>query len=471
MTKPFRFASAASLVALSTMIAGCASPQQRVTTSGFGGRAGGEIGLATRAAAALAANDVANAVSFAERAVEKTPNDAGFRALLGNTYFASGRFASAEAAYKDALALYPDQPQVVLKLALVEIAQGKNAEAVNFLGANERALDPANFGLALALAGHAADAIPLLENSARAHGADAQVRQNLALAYAFIGEWTNARTIAAQDVPADQLDARLQQWMRLAKPTRPSDQVAALTGVTPAAADPGQPARLALRRTETRQAEAAPIPAPTPVVPAPQPQPQVAAYSPAPPPPPAREPARIVAEASKPAPAPLTASEPARIVAKAPKPAPAPLTVAEVAAAAPEAPAVFAAAIAPKVAAPAPTPPRLTRAAVTVKLPPARNPVLHAGKSTAVVQLGAYGSRDRVAVAWQQLTKRYPKLRDYAPMTARFESTKGTVYRLSVRGFASQREAIARCNLLKGNGGACFVRNVAGDAPIQIASR
>jgi hypothetical protein len=79
-----RFASAASFIVLGSMIAGCAAPQTRVTTSGFGGRAGGEVGLATRALAALNANDIPTAIDFAERAVEKTPDDAGFRALLGN---------------------------------------------------------------------------------------------------------------------------------------------------------------------------------------------------------------------------------------------------------------------------------------------------------------------------------------------------------------------------------------------------
>ena len=97
MTKPIRFASAISLVALASAIAACASPQSRVS-SGFGGPAKGEVGLATRALAALNSNDYATAINFAERAVEKTPDDAGFRALLGNAYFAGGRFASAEAA-------------------------------------------------------------------------------------------------------------------------------------------------------------------------------------------------------------------------------------------------------------------------------------------------------------------------------------------------------------------------------------
>ena len=40
-------------------------------------------------------------------------------AACSPTLFASGRFASAEAAYKDSLSLVPNQPQLVLKLALV----------------------------------------------------------------------------------------------------------------------------------------------------------------------------------------------------------------------------------------------------------------------------------------------------------------------------------------------------------------
>jgi Flp pilus assembly protein TadD len=446
----FRFASAVSLVALGSMIAGCAAPQGRTSSaSGFGGRADGEIGLATRALAALNANDVNSAIGFAERAVEATPDDAGFRGLLGNAYFAAGRFVSAEAAYKDSLAIYGAQPQVVLKLALVEIAQGKNSEALGVLDSAQPLLDPADYGLALALAGHGEDAVSVLESVARAPGADARVRQNLALAYGLVGDWQQARTVASQDVPADQLDGRIQHWMQLSKPARASDQVAALTGVVPATVDPGQPTRLALRGSETRQAQAAPAPAP--VAPAAAPQPQFAAAAPVP---------QFVAPAPPP-------QDPVRV--PAPVADPAPLSVAQAPLVAPEAPAAFAA-FAPKVEAAAPARPAEVRHAAA-KAPAARNPVLRGGKSSAVVQLGAYGSRERVAVAWDLLTKRYPRLREYAPMTARFESSKGTVYRLSIKGFDNQQEAIARCNALKGNGGACFVRNVAGDAPIQYASR
>ena len=129
MSKPVRFGSVVSLVVISSMVAACAAPQDRAQTAGSG-KVDGDVGLAVRAAAALNANDYASAVSFAERAAAKTPNDAAIRTLLGNAYFASGRFASAEAAYKDCLFVDSNQPSVILKLVLVEIAQGKSAEAL-----------------------------------------------------------------------------------------------------------------------------------------------------------------------------------------------------------------------------------------------------------------------------------------------------------------------------------------------------
>jgi D-alanyl-D-alanine carboxypeptidase len=444
MSKLFRFGTAISFAALATAIAGCAAPQK---ATGFGGKANGDVGLATRALMALNSNDVPSAISFAERAVEKTPQDAGFRALLGNAYFAGGRFWSAEAAYKDALSIYSNQPAVILKLALAEIALGKNNEAVALLQSAQQMLDPSDYGLALALAGHSADAVPVLEAAAREQGADARVRQNLALAVALSGDWMQARTIAAQDVPANQLDSRIQQWMQLAKPARPADQIAALTGVKPAPVDQGQPIRLALHQADTRLAQAAATAEPAAAVqpqvmeavapaPAPQPEPAVA---PAPPPAdPQRTPA--VAEAS-----------------------PAPVTMALMAAAAPEAPSAFIAATATARRAPVAKPAKVRRAAAPA---PRRR-----GNSNAVVQLGAYSTPQNVAAAWEKLTGRYPALRAYLPMRARYVSAKGVFWRLSIQGFDNQREAIARCNTLRGRGGSCFVRNFAGDTPVQYAAR
>jgi hypothetical protein len=86
------------------------------------------------------------------------------------------------------------------------------------------------------------------------------------------------------------------------------------------------------------------------------------------------------------------------------------------------------------------------------------------------MQIGSYRSPEQVTAGWNRLTQRFPALRGYLPMRARFDSPKGTFWRLSIQGFGDQREAIARCQLLKSNGGNCFVRGVAGDAPVQLAS-
>jgi tetratricopeptide (TPR) repeat protein len=382
--------------------------------------------------AALNSNDVPTAISFAERAVQRTPNDAGFRALLGNAYFAGGRFESAEAAYKDALTLYSNQPQVVLKLALVEIALGKNGEALGFLDAAKDVLDPADYGLAVALAGHPREAIQVLETAARAPGADARIRQNLALALALSGDWTNARTVAAQDVPADQVDARIQQWMQLASPKKASDQVAALVGVTPAAVDPGQPTQLALSKTETRTAQAAPAPAP---------QPEVAEAIPA---------QQLQVADATPAPAPE------------PQQAPLPPPVNTASATAPEV---------PYVAVPKARPGKVQRAKAPSLQAPVRQATIRRGNANAVVQLGSFSNAKSVLAAWNSSAHRYGALRGYAPMSARFVSPRGTFYRLSVHGFASVGEASALCSSVRRAGGTCFVRNLAGDAPVQMASR
>ncbi|MEO8455970.1 MAG: tetratricopeptide repeat protein [Sphingomicrobium sp.] len=444
MSRAFSFGSTISILAAASVMAGCAAPQSRVAT-GFGGQANGEIGLATRAMAALNSNDVPAAIGFAERAVEKTPNDAGFRALLGNAYFAGGRFQSAEAAYRDSLTLYSNQPQVVLKLALVEIALGKSGEALSFLDAAKDVLDPADYGLAVALAGRPADAISVLETAARAPGADARVRQNLALAFALAGDWTNARTVAAQDVPGDQVDARIHQWMQLASPKKPSDQVAALVGVTPAAVDPGQPTQLALNKSDSRLAQAAPAPQPQFAEALPAPQPPVAEAAPPPPPP-------VAVASADPAP---PMEQPVSIAA-------APAAAREVS---------VANVAAPKAAAPAPKAVKVKSASAARKRPPIRQAAIRRGNSKAVVQLGSFSNPKSVLSAWNVAARRYSALRGYAPMSARFASARGTLFRLSVHGFASVNEASALCASLRRVGGACFVRNVAGDAPVQIAMR
>ena len=242
------------------MIAGCAAPQK---VTGIG-KPGSDVGLAARALMALNSNDSATAIPYAEQAVQKSPQDFGVRALLGNAYFATGRFAS------------PKRPEG-LAGAVLEPAAGRAqaSPGANRAGQERRSdCDPEwgrqrarSRGLR-ALRWRSPAVRRRRCRCSRARGPcnrrrfarSPESRARLRSA----GDWTNARTIAGQDVPADQLDARIHQWMQLAKPVRASDQVAALTGVTPAATDPGQPISIALRRNDSqpRQPAAAPAPAP-----------------------------------------------------------------------------------------------------------------------------------------------------------------------------------------------------------------
>ena len=457
MVKTLRLGTALTAMGLIGALSACSTSGHRTPNraSIFGDKVDKtNIGIATRAQAAIEAGDHAAAVSLAERAVGNTPNDAGFRALLGNAYFSAGRFASAESAYLDSLSLLPSQPQLVLKLALVTIAQGKTDAAIAVLDGARDVLDPSDYGLALALAGQPQAAVNVLDQAARAVGADSRVRQNLALAFALTGDWAQARNVASQDIAADQLDSRIQQWMTFAKPAKASDQVASLTGFAPAAVDPGQPVRLALQqpKNDTRLAQADPVEAAQmaePIVP------MVAEAAPV-----------EVASQIQPQPAAVEVAESAPVPAVA---AAAPVIAVEQARAFAEAvatPLVEARYVAPK--------PGLSPRAAS--LSDARLPVRRAalgrpsGNSRSVVQLGAYGSRGFVSVAWAKLAAKYPALRGYSPTTARFESARGTVYRLSVSGFDTGAHAKQMCASLKTKGAACFVRSVAGDVPVRLAS-
>ncbi len=467
MANPMRFGTALTAVGLVGMLAGCSTLGSSVASraSIFGDKVdSSNIGLATRAAAALEKGDTTVAVQLAERAVGNTSNDAGFRALLGNAYFAAGRFASAQAAYHDSLTLLPTQSQVALKLVLVTIAQGKNGEALDLLGQLRPMLDPADFGLAMALAGDASGAVAVLDASARQTGADARVRQNLALAHALAGDWTMAREVASQDIAADQLDARIQQWMTFAKPTRASDQVASMVGVTPAAIDPGQPVRLALnaQKDGPRYADVGAVPvadnlsnkAPAAAV----------DYQ-------AATPVAVADRQAEPAvvdtPAPVVFSAAQAPAKEAPvtaiMPAPVPVVVA---AAMPN----YVPAIEPAVSEAAPA--KVVRASSAK--PTFRHAALPLGpvaSGRAVVQLGAFSSRSNVASAWDRFTAKYPSLRDRTPATARLSINGAMIYRLSVSGFDSSREAQGFCSSLKRTGANCFVRTSAGDRRVQLASR
>ena len=421
---------------------------------------------AQQATKLLAKRKFADAVEKAEVAVAAMPNVAEYRALLGQAYLSSGRFQSAETTLGDAVSLDPANARAGLNLALAQIANARSDRALATLDVYRDRLSPADFGLALALAGDLSGATSVLEGAVRAPEADARTRQNLALAYALSNRWREARIMAAQDLSGDALYGRMTEWAALSMPSSASQQVAGLLKVTPSA-DPGQPQQLALAHgSDVQVALAAPAPA--------KPEAPVAAPSdePAPVFEVAEAPAPVVAVAEPtPAPAPVVAAAepipaPAPVVALA-EPAPAPVSVPTATPAATE---MAAAKPAPLIRAASKPIKQVVVPASTVALAQTARAFHPVQSGNYVVQLGAFSSASRSEVAWRGAVGRYRDLNSYTAATARVQVNNGTLYRLSVSGFTSRAVAGQVCARIKAAGGDCFVRAAAGDTPLQWAS-
>lgn len=200
---------------------------------------------AEHAEAALMKGKASKAVEHAEAAVLASPRDAYSRTLLANAYLEDGRFASAATTFSEAIELGDTAPRTVISYALALSAIGDYMGARATLERFEHALDPADFGLAIALAGRPDQGVHVLSNALRAGQNTAKVRQNLAYAYAMQGNWRAARVMAAEDVPAGEVGDRMAEWAALARPEAFTMRVASLLGVKPQV-DPGQPQMLAL---------------------------------------------------------------------------------------------------------------------------------------------------------------------------------------------------------------------------------
>jgi Flp pilus assembly protein TadD len=500
------FKFAASTVILGMTIVGCKPAGYSIASASARTPADGAVKFYAKAQAAHQAGQAAEAIGFAERAVELAPRDSGYRMLLGDLYLKNGRFGSAGTAFGDVLTLDPGNSRAAFNRALALIAEGNTGEATLELDRLAVTAAPGDVGLAFALAGQPQRAIEMLEPAARSPGATARVRQNLALAYALAGEWQKARIVAAQDLSPADLAERLEQWAAFARPNAAHTQVASLLGVTPAA-DPGQPVRLALAPTTPQgQAyaaadpvqpqrvaqggplepapEAAPAaPAPLPIVSAPRATVELAAIpapaAPAPIVPPAETPVSVSAEApvlfasaplqqalALPAVAAEESAEvavPVKTAAKAaPKANPKTKLVAGV---------QFAAAVKSLVEPAQPT----VRTRVKIASAPIRafqpQPRKIATGGRYVVQLGAFRTAPQVEKAWAAAVGRYGFGGRNPLSTTVNVPGKGIFHRLAVSGFDAPADAARACQTVRSKGGVCFVRQTAGDAPVQWASR
>jgi len=201
---------------------------------------------AGQAQQAMANGRVRQAISHGEAAVLAEPHNAAYRKVLGSAYLDAGRFASAATSFDDAMKLGDTSPSTALSLALALAGQGDFRAASTLLNEWENDIATADLGLALALSGQPERGIHVMGNAIRGGENTAKMRQNLAFAYALAGRWREARLMAAQDVPADQVGTRMEEWARLASPESWHLRVAGLLQVPAGVADAGQPVQLAL---------------------------------------------------------------------------------------------------------------------------------------------------------------------------------------------------------------------------------
>ena len=126
------------------------------------------------AKAYIAAAIVGEAGDILRKARKLAPGDWGVYATMGVLLDRLGTYEEAQAEYRAALRLAPDNVAVMNNLAL-----------------------------SLAQSGRLAEGIRVLEKVVHGENVIAQARQNLALLYALNGEFENAERLAREDLPRD----------------------------------------------------------------------------------------------------------------------------------------------------------------------------------------------------------------------------------------------------------------------------
>ncbi len=447
---------------------------------------------ASKAEAALTKGKHRSAVEYAEAAVLAEPHNVSYRATLGAAYLDSGRFASAASAFGDAIALGDTSSRTLLSLALAYAADGQRKEAWAVLDGSGDTIAPSDLGLAYALAGQPERGIYVLSTALRSGENTSKVRQNLAYSYAIAGRWREARLMAAEDVPAGELGARMTEWATLAHPAAYRERIASLLSVPVRLDDPGQPVQLALSNFPSADQLAAEAIAAAPLSPpAAAPAPVKVASAPVAQPaapqqasrelPPISDPVDPMVAAvafNPPAPASQELSpvyqpvdaEVAAVAFDTPKPAsdsdfavafsqPAPASLA-LASASPAAPAA---------ARPAPVPMDTSRFAEQSSAKPAPAKLASATKtaaprhsqpaakqqSTHLVQLGSFLNEAGARRAWDIYVKRYPELKGHDMVISRAIVDGKNYWRVSAAGYDAGG-AGAMCGRVKRSGDGCF---------------
>lgn len=409
----------AAIVAVSMVGCNGAAIQSHPGLVSANGDAGAGL-LATKTEQALAKRDFAVALANAESAVAAKPDSADYRALLGRTYLANGRFQSARTAFEDAMTLGSVDTRTIVSLALVRVAQGDNAAAHQLLIDQADHLPASDYGLAMAVSGDPQEAIRVLSQAIHDPSADAKTRQNLAYAYALAGQWREASMMASQDLTPADAAKRVLVWAQTSQPGAEPQRVAALTGVVPVADDSGMPTRLALApATSAVQTAEATMPA------APEP---VAAVE---------DPASVeIASAD-------VATMKADPFADAPVSAPVPSLK--------------------RASLQLDLPSQAAEETVETMKPALRRiawvkPVGPNSASNWVVQLAAYSSADVAKAGWDRLSKKNAALSAFPVVNSTAMVNGKMFHRVAISGFSSRAEADKLCDTIRAQSGQCFIR-------------
>jgi Flp pilus assembly protein TadD len=133
-------------------------------------------------------------IAALEQARNARPDDWRAWSLLGTAYQQVRRSEDARAAWAQALALSPDNPDVLTNMAISAMTRGDAAEAE-----------------------------PLLRRAAAQPGASLKVRLNLAMVLGLTGKIGEAEQMLRRDLPPEAADRNL-AWLRARADGSPADQ-------------------------------------------------------------------------------------------------------------------------------------------------------------------------------------------------------------------------------------------------------
>ncbi len=463
---------AASTILVGSVLVSCSAHSS-------GGRPQSLSGTAQKA---LASGKPEKALEKAEAAVALDPRNAELRKTLAQAYLANGRFSSARQSLDDALALGDSSARTVISLALMHVADGRNAAAQSLLREHRDTIPAADYGLALSLAGETTQGVDVLVDLIRSGENTAKVRQNLAFAYALDGRWREAQIMVGQDLDPQVAQERIAEWARLAHPDAHAQRVASVLGVTPVAADPGQPVMLALANfpsmaeaaTEIGQqamAEARPVAGPIELPPVQDAPMELAGVESAP----AQAEAPLYAEAAPAAPASGAIVAPLMTAREIVQPLPGnyrskPIRKVRPVQVASREPIVEQQAVARKPAAA----PKAVAAAKPATAPAVFQKASFSPVSGGAfaVQLGVFSSAENANRAWAGYSAKHKDLAAFSKVAVPTAVGGRKLHRLTANGFADEKSARAMCAQVRATGGECIIaRAVAKPSGTQIAAR